>query len=166
MAQVSLTVTDLDLAAGTYKVDFIAEGTEIDDGQATAAYFTGFYLNTIINTPDFMQGVGVFGRDLIDALTRDNPHRPMTERPATMKLVLVDKDITTGRFYTTLENSGGDESGESLPTTAQVVATYMRYLLTDMAFRDKVWTFAEEYVKNHGDAEIANKEQAPSSKAA
>lgn len=166
MANVSLTVTDLDLEAGTYKVDFLAEGSEIDDGQATAAYFTAFYLNTIINTPDFLAGVCEFGRELVNGLTRDDPNRPMTKKTAAMKLRLIDKDVETGRFYTTLENSGGDPTGESLPTTAQVVGAYMRFLITDMTFRERVWAFAEEFVANHEGASIPNTEHAPATKAA
>jgi hypothetical protein len=166
MAHISLTVTDLDLAAGTYKVDFAASGTEIDDGQATAAYFTAFYLNTLINTPDFLNGLVAFGRDLIDGLTRSNPHMPMTDVPAKMTLVLIDKDISTGRFGVTLENEGGDPTGHSLPTTAQVVGSYMRFLTTDAEFRNAVWAFAEEYVQQHGEAKIANPDAAPSSMAA
>ena len=166
MANISLTVTDLDLDAGTYKVDFLAEGSEIDDGQATAAYFTAFYLNTLVNTPDFLAGVGEFGSNLINSLTRDNPNRSMTNKPARMKLLLIDKDVETGRFYTTLENSGGDPTGESLPTTAQVVGAYMRFLITDMTFQERVWAFAEEFVAKHEGASIPNTEHAPSSKAA
>lgn len=161
MAIVTLTVSDLDLDAGTYKVDFLAEGSEIDDGQATAAYFTGFYLNTLVNTPDFLAGAGRFGRDLIDALTRDMPDRPFSQSPAKMALTLVDKNLDTGRYNVTLQNEGGDPAGESLPTTAQVVGTYMRYLLSDMDFRDKVWAFADEYVAKNGSASIGNLDQRP-----
>jgi len=166
MAHVTLTVTDIDLAAATYKVDFIASGTEIDDGQATAAYFTGFYMNTIVNTPEFMEGVVAFGRDLIDNITRENPDMPMTDNPAVMSIDLIDKDITTGRFGVTMSNTGGDPTGYSLPTTAQVVGTYMRYLLTDAAFRDSVWKFAEEYVAQNEQRQIGNPDAAPSSIAA
>jgi hypothetical protein len=166
MAFVTLTVTDIDLAAATYKVDFAASGTEIDDGQATAAYFTGFYLNTIVATQEFADGVVIFGRDLIENMTRENPDMPMTEELATMTISLTDKDITTGRYFTTLENEGGDPTGHSLPTSAQVVGTYMRYLVSDVGFRDAVWAFAEEYVAQNGTAQIANPDVAPSSIAA
>jgi hypothetical protein len=166
MAFVTLTVSDIDLAAATYKVDFAASGTEIDDGQATAAYFTAFYLNTIIATEDFANGVVAFGRDLIDSMTRDNPEMPMTETPAKMTISLTDKDLTTGRYNVTLDNEGGDPTGYSLPTTAQVVGTYMRYLLTDVDFRNAVWKFAEEYVAQNGSAKIANADSAPSTIAA
>lgn len=165
MAHITLTVTDLDLASGTYKVDFNASGTEIDDGQATAAYFTAFYLNTQINQPEFIQGLVEYGQVLIGGLTRENPDMPMTEQPASMTIHLIDKDLTTGRFYTTLENEGGDPTGNSLPTTAQVVGSYMRYLITDMAFRDAVWAFAEQYVANNN-AAIGNPDAAPSTIAA
>lgn len=165
MAQVTLTVSDLDLAAGDYKVDFDATGTEIDDGQATAAYFTAFYLNTIVNTPAFVAGVSAFGRDLIDGLTRSGD-RPMTQVPATMVLTLTDKDLTTGRFAATIENEGGDPTGESLPTTAQVVGCYMRSLITDAEFRNSVWAFAGEYVANNTDAIIANNDYRPAEVAA
>ena len=166
MAHVTLTVTDIDLAAASYKVDFTASGAEIDDGQATAAYFTAFYMNTIVNTPEFIEGLIAFGRDMIDGLTRNNPDMPMTEDPAVMSIDLIDKDLASGRFGVTMSNTGGDPTGHSLPTTAQVVGTYMRYLLTDVSFRDAVWAFAEEYVAQNGQAVIGNPEAAPSSIAA
>lgn len=159
MATVTLTVTDLDLAAGSYRVDFHADGNEIDDGRATAAYFTGFYLNTLVNTPDFLDGCITFGKELIEAVTRDAPDRPMTTDRATMRVVLEDKDLDTGRMSVTLEAEGGDMSGESLPTTAQIVGAYMRSLLTDAEFRAKVWAFADEFVANNGEAELTNPDQ-------
>lgn len=161
MAKIKLTVKDLDLAAGTFHVNFDAEGNEIDEGQATAAYFTGFYLNSLINTPDFTDGVIRYGTDLIDNLQRDGG-RPATDEPAVMVLTLEDKNLSTGRFAVTLEGAGGDETGESLPTTAQIVGGYMRYLLTDIEFRDAVWAFAEEFVANNTEAYIANNDQSSS----
>lgn len=158
MAKVSLTVADLDLAAGTFHVGFKAEGNEIDDGQATAAYFTAFYLNTLVNTPDFTDGVIEFGQNLISAMTRDGD-RPATDNRAVMVITLEDKDLETGRYAVTLEGSGGDETGESLPTTAQVVGSYMRFLVGDALFRDRVWAFAEEFVANNGECYIANNDQ-------
>ena len=156
MSQIIITVSDTDLDAGTFKVDLVAQGTEIDDGQATAAYFTAFYLNSIVNTPDFTAGVIAFGKDVINGMTRDNPNRPQSAQPASMILTLTDQDLDTGRYSTTIESKGGDVAGESLPTTAQIVGAYMRYLLTDMAFRDKVWAFADEFVANHEGTVIAN----------
>lgn len=159
MSKVTLTVADLNLEEGTFQVDLRAEGTELDDGQATAAYFTAFYLNSLVNTPDFSAGVANFGNELINAMTRNNPERPHTERKAKMVLTLTDKDLNTGRYSTTLESEGGDPTGESLPTTAQIVGSYMRFLLSDMSFRDKVWAFADEFVANHTGTTIANNDQ-------
>lgn len=160
MATVSLIVTDLDLTEGTYKVDFAAQGSEIDEGKATAAYFTGFYLHTLLQTPDFLAGVGSFGRQLIDAMSRERD-RSATFVPAVMTLTLEDADLKTGRYTATLTGSGGDESGESLPTPAQIIAGYMRYLVSDMAFRNACWAFAEEYVANNKGAMITNLDQGP-----
>jgi hypothetical protein len=159
MAIVTLTVSDLDLAAGTYKVDFDAKGSELDDGRATAAYFTGFYMNTLINTPDFLNGCISFGQTMIEGLTRTKPDRPHSEEVAKMVVTLTDFDITTGRMGVTLEATGGDVTGESLPTTAQIVGTYIRYLTTDADFRAKVWEFADEFVANNADSTIENEEQ-------
>ncbi len=159
MAIVTLTVTDLELASGTYKVDFHATGNEIDDGRAIAAYLTGFYMNTLVNTPDFLNGCIEFGRAMIEGLTRSKPDRPHSTELAKMVVTLTDQDLETGRMGINLEAMGGDLTGESLPTTAQIIGTYMRYLLTDMDFRAKVWEFADEFVANNSEAVIENEAQ-------
>jgi hypothetical protein len=160
MSIITLTVRDTDLAAGSYEVDFAAVGNEIDDGRATAAYFTAFYLHTIVNTPDFLEGTRDFGSRLIEGMIRNGP-RPMTENPAAMILTLADKDLNTGRFTVTLMSEGGDPTGESLPTTAQVVGAYMRFLMSDMDFRNACWAFAEEFVANHEGSSLVQGTDAP-----
>lgn len=159
MAVVSLIITDADLDAGTYKVDFAAQGNELDDGQATAAYFTGFYLYTLVNTPDFLAGLTSYGLRLMDDM-KAKGHPLNTTEPATMTLTLEDEDIVKGRFTPYLETSGGDETGESLPTPAQVVGSYMRFLVTDLNFREKCWAFAEEFAANN-DGRVSNPDYAP-----
>lgn len=166
MARITLTVQDLDLEAGTYMVNFRAEGTEIDDGQATAAYFTGFYLNTLVNTPDFLDGARQFGQDLINRLTEDHPLMPETQATAKMLLTLSDADLATGRYHVTLDAEGGDMSGNSLPTTAQVIGIYMRSLLADAEFRERVWAFAEEFAANHEGCAIVNDDERSNDRAA
>lgn len=162
MAHMTITVSDTDLAAAGYKIDFAATGTEIDDGQATAAYFTGFFLYSVLETDEFEQGLRIFGRDLIDQLDRDCPGLDASETPMTMKIHLVDEDLETGRCSVRVENASEAEVSQKLPTTAQVVAGYIRFLLTDMAFREASWAFAEEYVKNKQEgAYIGNPESAP-----
>lgn len=159
MAVVTLTVTDVDLDDGTYKVDFRASENQIDDGVATAAYFTGFYLYTILNTEDFRQGVLQYGENVINHL-REVGVEDTTVVPAVMFLTLTDDDLISGRFSADLTGKGGDESGFSLPTPAQIIGGYMRSLINDMTFRQQCWAFAEEFAANNG-ATITNLENSP-----
>ena len=68
MATVMITVSDLSIAEDTFKVDFNATGEELGQGHATAAYFVGYYLHSLVNTPEFTTGVADYGRELIAAM--------------------------------------------------------------------------------------------------
>lgn len=148
MAVITLIVADRDLEEGTFTVDFKVTPTSLDDGRATAAQFTGLYLQSLVNTPEFTAGVENFGHQLVEAMQEDQV-REQTKVPATMTLTLTDKDLNSGRYAVGLASSGGDESGEMLPTTAQIVGGYMRALLNKSEFRDACWAFAEEFAANH-----------------
>ena len=148
MAVVNIIVADRNLDEGTFTVDFKVTETPLDDGRATAAYFTGFYLQSLVNTPEFTAGVEGFGRQLVSGMQEDGL-REQTKVAATMTLTLTDKELSTGRYTVGLASSGGDESGEMLPTTAQIVGGYMRALLNKSEFRDACWAFAEEFAANH-----------------
>lgn len=159
MAVITLTVTDVDLDEGTYKVDFKASENQIDDGIATAAYFTGFYLYTILSGEEFRQGVLQFGETVMESL-REQGVEMNTAEPATAYLTLTDDDLMTGRYTPVLTGKGGDETGNSLPTPAQIVGGYMRYLLNDHTFRQQCWAFAEEFATNNG-ATVTNLANSP-----
>lgn len=165
MSKITLTISDIDLGKDTYRIDYRAEGSLIDEGTATAAYFVGYYLYTLVNTPTFLEGAGAYGKQVIDGMVEAGyNHAPML--PAKMVLVLEDEDIATGRYKPTLEMLEGDHTGESLPTTAQIVGAYMRSLVNEASFQLACWKFAEEYTATNDGCEIVNIEQAPNADAA
>jgi hypothetical protein len=159
MTVITLTVTDHSLEEGTYRVDFHAEGSQIDEGRATAAYFTGFYLHTLINTPDFLAGASECGKQLFAAGAEAGVMHYGTEKAKAI-LTITDVDTDTGQMSFSLEGEGGDLSGKTLPTPAQIIGVYMRSLLSDMNFQVACWAFAEEFIASHG-AEITNRDSKP-----
>ncbi len=160
MATVLITVSDLSIAEDTFKVDFKATGAELELGHATAAYFVGYYLHSLVNTPDFTKGVAEYGRELIDAMTeKGNPAAPF--EPATVVLTLEDADVNTGRFDANITFHGGDPKGEHLPSIAQIVGTYMRSLISSAEFQLACWKFADAFVSEYDGRHIANLEFAP-----
>lgn len=162
MAKITITVTDINLADNTYKVDFDAEGSEIDQGQATAAYFTGYYLHTLADENDFANAVATFGRTLVQNMTNDDAESfPAPDKLASVSLILEDADLSTGRYKPSLEFHGGNPAGENLPSAAQVVAVYMRNLLNSMDFQKSCWAFAETMIRDNDMAHIANSEYGP-----
>ena len=155
MTVITLTVADHDLVEGTYRVDFHAEGSQIDEGYATAAYFTGFYLHTLVNTPDFLAGASECGKQLFAAAAEAGVMHYGTEK-ARAVITISDVDTDTGQMSFTLDGEGGDLSGQTLPTPAQIIGIYMRSLLSDMNFQVACWAFAEEFTANNGSAQITN----------
>jgi hypothetical protein len=152
----------MDLDSGTYTVDFDAEGAQIDQGIATAAYFTGFYLYNIVEDDEFLNGVIAFSQTIMQNM-EENTESPCLSptAPVVARLTLEDKDLNTGRFVPTLEFMGGDPDGEHLPTTAQCIGLYMRSLMNDTDFQCACWDFAEQLVAANDDAQIINSDQGP-----
>lgn len=162
MSKITITIQDLDLETGTYSVDFDAEGAQIDQGIATAAYFTGYYLYTLVENDGFIDGVVKFSQEIVQNMEEntDSPCLSATE-PVVARLTLVDKDINTGRYVPNLEFMGGDPDGEHLPTTAQCIGLYMRNLMSDTDFQHACWDFAEKLAADTDGAVIVNAEHAP-----
>ncbi len=160
MATVMITVSDLSIAEDTFKVDFNATGEELGQGHATAAYFVGYYLHSLVNTPEFTNGVADYGRELIAAMNEKGSF-PAPMRPATVTLTLEDVDLDTGRFDANIAYHGGDPKGEHLPSIAQIVGTYMRNLISSAEFQLACWKFADEFVAEHSGRHIANLDFAP-----
>ncbi len=159
MATVLITVSDLSIAEDTFKVDFHAAGVDLEQG-APASYFVGYYLHSLVNTPDFTKGVIEYGRDLIAAMNEQGSF-PAPMRPATVTLTLEDVDLDTGRFDANIAYHGGDPKGEHLPSIAQIVGTYMRNLISSAEFQLACWKFADEFVAEHSGRHIANLDFAP-----
>lgn len=165
MAKISIAVTDLDLGADTYRVDFNAVGTELEEGHATSAYFVGYFLHTLISDAGFLKDVGSYGKGLVEAMQAEG-NNLMPMEGATMVLTLEDEDINTGRYKANLEMTAGDSSGTRLPTTAQIMAAYMRSLIATADFQLACWEFAKAFVSEHDGRHIVNIEQAPDETAA
>ena len=165
MSKITLTISDLDLGEDTYHVGFLAEGSLIEEGHATAAYFVGYYLHTLVSDPDFLKDVGAYGKALIDGMVAAG-HNLAPMLPAKCVLILEDEDLNTGRYKPSFEMHGGDPKGQRLPTTAQIMGSYMRALINDAKFQLACWKFAEDYVAANDACEIVNIEQAPSDDAA
>lgn len=161
MAKITITVSDLEVSDDTYRVDFAAEGSQIEEGRATAAYFTGYYLHSLVNTPDFINGVIAFGRRLIEGMEQDGHVAAHPTIPSQVVLTLQDKDLNTGRYVPTIDILGGDRDGNDAPTSAQVIGLYMRSLLSDAKFRRDCWEFAEQMVRDNDMARIPNAEFSP-----
>ncbi|ARK07442.1 hypothetical protein LAV_00042 [Sphingobium phage Lacusarx] len=71
MAIVTITLTDIDLDSGSYQAALDVKDHKIDDGQATAAHFTGHYIYQMIHTPEFRDSVLKYAEALVAA----NPER-------------------------------------------------------------------------------------------
>lgn len=163
MAVIKIIVEDENMDEGTYRMSFEAKGPEIEQGRATAAYFTGFYMNLHHALPGFKLGCSEYRNKLMGAMASSGITKPTTKR-ATCVLTLTDdeENVGSGRYYPVLASEGGDPKGESLPTEAQIVGSYMRSLLNSQEFAKAVWDFADEFVKNHADGSIENANSAPS----
>lgn len=162
MTKITITVHDEDLKDNSYRVDFLAEGSQIEQGRATAAYFTGFYLHSLVSEEAFIRGAAEFGKQLVNSMM-DSEGRsfPMPDEPATVRLFLEDTDLNKGRYQTNMEMLGGDPTGESLPTSAQVIALHMRNLLNNAEFHQACWGFAEEMIRDNDEAALVNPEFHP-----
>lgn len=160
MAIITLKFSDTDVSGGNWRMDITTAGNELDDGQATAAYFTAFYLNSVMNTPDFMAGLAAFGQTVVSGLTEVHGDLPMATMPGSAVITLTDRDLSTGRFATVMEMDG-PELETALPTMAQMVGAYVRSLIANQAFMQNVWDFAENYVLANPSGEIANRDSRP-----
>ena len=159
MATVTITITDLDLVAEDFNVDFLATGNEIDNGQATAAYFTGYFMYGLVNTPEFTAGVAAFGRELCDRLNKQGVV-DLPKMKSTVVLTMEDVDLNTGQFKPTLEIHSGEPHGERLPSIAEIVGVHMRNLLNKPEFVAQVWDYAKEYSRTHDNCVVANLDHA------
>lgn len=161
MSKITLTVSDIDLSEDTYRVDFHAEGARLEDGEATAAYFVGYYLHELVSDPKVLKAIGAYGRNIVEGMVKDGHDlAPMVE--AKVVITIEDEDLNTGRYTPNLVMFGGDPEGKRLPTTAQIVGTYLRSLLDTADFQLACWKFAEAFVAEHDGRTITNIEQAPS----
>lgn len=161
MAEITITIEDIDLSKNTFSTSFDAKDSLLDDGQATAAYFTGFFLHSLVSEPDFAKGVTDYGHILFEAMQESGP-LPMADTGAKMTLTLTDENLETGQYMTRLTGSRDEnDMGEYLPSTAEVVGSYMTALLYKTEFRDRVWEFAEELVQKNKSAVIANSDNRP-----
>ena len=163
MSIVTITVADVDLSEGTYKVDFKVEDSRIDDGQMTAAAVTALYVQTIYKNEDIQSDIKRFGEDFTTACKNLGANGP-TERLARAYIRIEDKDLQTGRIAMGLTFDGGaGEAGDKLPTPANIVGTYLYKMLHDMNFQMEVWQFAANLVKENADAgaTISNPDESP-----
>jgi hypothetical protein len=160
MSIVSVIVSDLNMTTGDFDLNFSVSNDAISDGRATAAYFTAFYVSTLIHQPEFIAAASMYGDALKAAMQEDGP-RPETLFPAEVTINLTDRDLAAGTYSITTSVEGGDPTRESLPTAAQIVAGYIRSLLHRVDFRDACWAFAEEFVQNNTGASIGNNDSSP-----
>lgn len=164
MTKVLITITDTNLDTGEYRIDFAAEGSEIDDGRATAAYLTGYFLYTLSDTADFIESVGKMAAAIGDSMTA-NSEAPILSptKPSVAYLTLEDADTKTGRYDADISFSGGHPEGDRLPSSAIAMGVFMRNLLASADFQVACWQFAERFVAEHAaeGAEIANPDQSP-----
>lgn len=161
MSKVRIMIEDIDLNSGEYRIDFSAEGSEIDDGVATAAYMTAYFLYTISDTQEFINSVGAFAEQ-ITTLMIENHDGPIlsAEKPAKVFLTLEDADLTTGRYDASIEFEGGHPEGDRAPSSALAMGVFMRSLLTEANFHIACWEFAKQFADEHG-AVISNISHAP-----
>ncbi len=161
MSKVTLTITDTDLNAGEFKIDFNAEGSEIDEGIATAAYFTAYYLYTISGTEKLVNDVAAMAQEITRLMDMETDTPVLSpSKPAKAFLVLEDINTETGQYEPTLTFSGGHPDGDRLPSAAVVVGVHMRNLLNSAAFQTECWEFAKTYAENNGGT-ITNPNSAP-----
>lgn len=157
MATITLRISDEDLTDEGFKVDFIAEGDEINEGQATAAYFTGYYLHTLINEPSFTEMAIEYGREIVGVMLDESGNSlPLPSVPAVAELVLTDEDINTGRYAAGVSFVDGDATGTTQPTSAMVIAMFMRSLIGRMDFIEDCHNFARDFIADRDGASIAN----------
>lgn len=163
MSVVTITVADVDLAKKTYTVSFSVEDSRIDDGQMTAAAVTGLYVQTIYRNEDVTADIKRFGDDLVDAMKSMGVEEPTTNL-AKAYIQIEDKDLQTGRIAHDLRFDGGcGEAGDKLPTSANIVGTYIYKMLHDMTFRTQVWQFANDLVRENAEigASLGNPDESP-----
>lgn len=162
MSKVTITITDTDVNSGEFKVDFHAQGSEIDEGVATAAYFTAYYLYTQAASERTITGVSALANEIGRLMDKDSETPVLSPtKPARAFLVLEDVNPDTGQFQCDLTFDGGHPEGDRLPTAAVVVGLYMRNLLGSLSFQMECWEFAEKLAEEKG-ATIANPQSAPS----
>lgn len=163
MSVVTITVSDVDLDAGTYTTEFKVEDSLIDDGQMTAAAVTGLYVQHIQNTEEVRADMKRFGDDFVTAMKNMGVSEPTTQR-AKAHIRIEDKDLKTGRIgYLLTFEGGAGEAGDKLPTPANIVGSYLYKLLHDMTFRTQVWEFAKTLVQENAEtgATIGNPDESP-----
>lgn len=153
MAVFTLTITDTDLVAGAFKCETKVEDAQTDDGKVTAAHMTGHFLSLQVPQESFRDGAFQFATRLIEALEEEGS-LPEPTTPRTLVITLADTDLEKGHFQI---NVSGDGGSDVRPTSAQIAGYYMRALLNDVDFVQRVWAYAAELVANSkGSATIEN----------
>lgn len=161
MSKVTLTITDTDLGAGEFKIDFNAEGNEINEGIATAAYFTAYYLYTQVNTEKMVNDVAALAQQIRQMMDEETSTPALSpSAPAKAFLVLEDVNTQTGQYDADLTFSGGHPDGDRLPSAAVVVGLHLRNLLGSIDFQKECWEFANNFAEQNGGA-VTNPESAP-----
>jgi hypothetical protein len=65
MAKATLTLTDIDLEAGTYQHSLVVEATDNDDGGMSAAHVTARFIQFQLDHPQFVDQVWAFAEKLV-----------------------------------------------------------------------------------------------------
>jgi hypothetical protein len=149
MAVATLTLTDIDLTKGSYRVDLDVQESEMSDGRMTAAHLTAAFMMTQIPTPVFAIAANGFAE--LCSVDCDQP----SQKLSTVKVTLTDTDIAAGRFSDKFEIENVN-CVPVRPSAAHTTAVFMIAQLRDPEFMQRVWDFAEEVVAQNAGAAITN----------
>lgn len=149
MAVATLTLTDINLTKGSYRVDLDVQESEINDGRMTAAHLTAAFMMTQIPTPLFAMAANGFAE--LCSIDCDQP----SQKLSTVKVILTDTDIAAGRYTDKFEIENVN-CVPVRPSAAHTTAVYLIAQLRDPQFMQRVWDFAEEVVAKNAGATITN----------
>ncbi len=158
MAQVTITLTDSVLSENSYNADFHVDGTEIDDGHATAAVVVGHYLFNELQTPEFIAACSLYSLELTNQV--DGGAAEPSDIPCMVVLTFVDVDLDTGQYK--LDIDIGDRQDDRRPTAALFCAMFIRSMLQSEHYVAAIWKHAIA-MADERNATINNMANAPGS---
>lgn len=159
MAQVTLTLKDLDAPGETYSLNMEVNESRVSDGQYTAAHLVGTVIMNKMAEGSLTREAEKFCRERgIDA------SQGRQEDASTIEFILTDTDLKGGTYRCDINEKRGPDA--VYYTSASAVAAYLAERISTAAFLDEVWEFATKIVAQNPSSSITNADNRPSSAAA